>query len=224
MTGAIEEVILDEDVQYRVIGNVRPVGLCGSALIDLTAELLRHGIVTPEGLLLDPDHLLPDVPDKLRHRVVFGEEGPEFVVATTEESGTERPITVTHRDIRQIQLATAAIRATVRVVLHQVDLKPQDLDMFYVAGAFGNYLRPGNAQRMGLLPHDMDRARIAFVGNTSLAGAVRMVLSTKTRTLADTVARNTKHIELSQDPRFLDEYTQGMYFPICERDRQGARA
>jgi len=215
-TGAIEEIVIEDDVRVRVIGGARPTGLCGSALIDVSAELLRNGILSPQGMMLAGDDLPDDLPPKVRARVVDGEDGPEFVVVRAKQSGTGSAVTVTHRDFRALQLATGAIRAGISVLVKQIGLTPADLARVCVAGAFGNYIRPHNAQRMGLLPHQVDPSRIDFVGNTSLAGAKRVAMSRRARRRANELALHTEHVELSRDPNFQMEYMEAMFFPTEE--------
>jgi len=97
--------------------------------------------------------------------------------------------------------------------LRRADLGPGDLDRFLVAGGFGNYIRPENAQRLGLLPETVDPERFAFVGNTSLAGAKRAALSRGARVHAEAIARQVRHVELSLDVNFQMEYVEAMMFP-----------
>lgn len=211
--GAIEEITFGEDVTYSVIGGGKPAGLCGSALIDLVAHLLRAGILSSQGLLLDREYLPEALPPALAERVIPGEEGASFVIAGPAESAIGRAITLTPRDVRNLQLATGAIRAGISVLLGQAGLQPADIQQCLVAGAFGNYIRPGNAQRIGLLPHQIPPENIRFVGNTSLAGARRVTLSRAERAHADTLAMATRHVELSRDPNFQMAYMEGMFFP-----------
>lgn len=211
--GAIEEVRFEEDVRLRVIGDVAPTGLCGSALIDAAAELLRSGLLLSQGMLLPPDSLPDALPDALRARVVLEEDGPAFVLATADESGTGRPVILTQRDIRELQLATGAIRAGISILLKRAGLEVCRLGRLYVAGAFGNYVRLSSAQRMGLLPEGLDEARFEFVGNTSLVGARLAAASLGARRRAQTLARRAAHVELSLDPDFQMEFAMAMFFP-----------
>jgi uncharacterized 2Fe-2S/4Fe-4S cluster protein (DUF4445 family) len=217
--GAIEKVIFDPadsreaGVRINVIGNVPPVGLCGSALVDAVAELLRHGILMHEGLLLAPDQLPENVSIPLRERLIVTDNGPAFVLATAEESGIEGPVLLTQKDIRELQLATAAIRAGFNILLRRVGLDVRAIDRVLIAGGFGNFIRRSNAQRIGLLPAGIERHRIVFVGNTSLAGARLAAVSQNVRAHAETLARRTRHVDLSMDPAFQMEYIEGMFFP-----------
>ena len=170
-TGAIEKVVVDGRLRTNVIGNVPPVGLCGSGLIDVAAELLRHGLLTPQGRLQTPDQLPSDVLPDLAQRLVLHEGKVAFLLASAAETGGDRPIVLTQRDLRELQLATGAIRAGIAILLRQAGLGPKDLRRVLIGGGFGNFIRRSNAQRIGLLPCEIEHRRIRYMGNTSLAGA-----------------------------------------------------
>lgn len=182
--GAIEKVKLaGGDCIYNVIGNVEPAGICGSGLIDVTAELLNAGIVDSSG--------------RMNRR--------EFIVAGK--------IKITQNDIRQIQLAVGAIRAGINIILKKAGIKAADLKKVFIAGGFGSFIRRNNAQRIGLLPAEVSHEKISFVGNTSLAGAKLALLSIKARQRAEGLAKQTEHIELSADSDFQNEFANAMIFP-----------
>ena len=183
-TGAIEKVVVDGRLRTNVIGNVPPVGLCGSGLIDVAAELLRHGLLTPQGRLQTPDQLPSDVLPDLAQRLVLHEGKVAFLLAGAADipvcpgSGmSARPIVLTQRDLRELQLATGAIRAGIAILLRQAGLGPKDLRQVLIGGGFGNFIRRSNAQRIGLLPCEIEHRRIRYMGNTSLAGARLAALS-----------------------------------------------
>jgi uncharacterized 2Fe-2S/4Fe-4S cluster protein (DUF4445 family) len=211
--GAIEKVIVDGRFRTNVIGGTAPLGLCGSALIDLVAGLLRHRILTPEGRLCLPEELPDDVLPELRRRVVAGDGQVSFLVVPEAESGTGKPIVLTQRDVRQLQLASGAIRAGIAILLNRAGLRPDDLQAVLVAGGFGNFIRRSNAQRIGLLPGAIPRHRIRYQGNTSLAGARLVLVSVRARQLADQLARRTEHVDLSTDPGFQRTFADAMIFP-----------
>ncbi|MGB2822373.1 MAG: ASKHA domain-containing protein, partial [Phycisphaerae bacterium] len=200
-------------VEYSVIGGAEPIGLCGSALVDATAELLRSGIVNSAGRMVGPGNLPDGLPEALRRRVVLGAGGqPAFVLA---EGAAEDAldVTITQRDIRELQLATGAIRAGMVVLLRQAHLEVGDLQRVLIAGGFGSFIRRSNAQRIGLLPPGVDHGRILHVGNTSLSGAKWALASTDARRRADELARLAEHVELSQDANFQAEFAEAMIFP-----------
>lgn len=211
--GAIEKVVVADRLRINVIGNVAPVGLCGSALVDLAAELLRHGMLGSDGRLRTGDELPDELLDDLRRRVVIHNDQPAFMLATEAESGVDHPILVTQRDFRELQLATGAIRAASLILLRQAGLEPADLDHVLIAGGFGNFIRRSNAQRIGLLPRAIPRNRIRFQGNTSLAGARLAALSQTARRQAEALAAQTRHVDLSYDENFQTAFADAMIFP-----------
>jgi len=212
-TGAIERVAIDDDVRMEVIGGGRPVGLCGSGLIDLAAELLRLDIINPQGRMADADGLRQDLPDRVRRRVISHHDQNAFLLAGEEESATGAAIVLVQRDVRQLQLASGAIRAGIILLLQRAGLRPDDLAALLIAGGFGNYIRRTNAQRIGLIPDDVPRDRIRYQGNTSLAGARLVALSQHARRKAEELSRRTQHVDLSTDPGFYDAFADAMVFP-----------
>ena len=211
--GAIERVTVDGQVRTSVIGGGPPVGLCGSALIDLGAELLRHGIVTPDGRMSEPGELCDDVAPELRGRIVSHDGKAAFLVAAETETATGRRIVLTQRDVRELQLATGAIRAGIMILLRRAGLEPAELERVLIAGGFGNFIRRSRAQRIGLLPPEIDTDRIHYQGNTSLAGARLVALSRRAREQAEELARRTEHVDLSTDPGFQEAFAEAMIFP-----------
>ncbi len=212
-TGAIEQVTFTDDVVYQTIGDAPPVGLCGSALIDVVAELLRHGLLLGQGMLLDAESAPPEVPPALRERLIRDDDGPGFIIAHGAETASGDPVVLYQKDIREMQLATAAIRAGIVIMLRRAGVEIDDLDRLLVAGGFGNYVRCHNAQRIGLLPEKLEPRRFAFVGNTSLAGARQAARSLQARENAAAQARATAHVDLSLDLDFQEVYVQAMFFP-----------
>ena len=213
-TGAIEKVVFDDDVHCNVIGidNADPIGLCGSGLIDAAAGLLDAGLVTPEGRMLGPDELDASAPQAIARRLRPGDNGQgEFLLAASGASGGD--VTLTQRDIRELQLATGAIRAGIRILLKPASLECGDLARVLIAGGFGSFIRRSCAQRIGLLPTEIDHSRIRYVGNASLNGARWALLSTAARSRADQLARQTTHVELSMDTAFQTEFAEAMIFP-----------
>jgi len=207
--GAIEKIVIEDDIHCSVIDDAPPVGLCGSALIDAVAELLHHGIVSSRGKLLDADELPSSVPDALRRRLCTNAQGePAFLLAKGEAT-----VTLSQRDIRELQLASGAMRAGINILLKNAGIAAADLARIRIAGAFGSFIRRGNAQRIGLLPLEVERSRIQHVGNASLSGARWALLSTEARARAEELARATRHIELSRDPDFDIEFAMAMIFP-----------
>ncbi|MFQ6042124.1 MAG: ASKHA domain-containing protein, partial [Candidatus Poribacteria bacterium] len=208
--GAIESVSLNDDCEYKTIGGSEPKGICGSGLVDLGAELLRVGIVDATGRMLAPDELNDKISPHLRKRIVKNEtdEILEFVIAN---SGNNEPITLTQRDVRELQLAKAAIRTGIEVLLRQAELQLDDVDELYVAGGFGNYINKENAIRLGLIPA-MPLERIKFIGNAAFIGAKMSLISRDIRGRADKVARSVQHLQIADTPDFQTLYMESMMF------------
>jgi len=214
--GAIERVTWNpalRDIECQVIGGGVPRGLCGSALIDLLAILLETGVLRSDGRLAGDPGSLADVSPKFLERMTSFENQPAFVVSWDSQRGRDMPIVLTQRDIRQLQLASGAIRAGITVLLKQAGIRGPDLRAVYVAGGFGNYIRRRNAQRIGLFPNDIPRDRILYRGNTSLLGARMALLSLDAREEVESIAERTEHVDLSLDPDFRWAFAEAMIFP-----------
>jgi len=208
--GAIESVSLNDDCEYKTIGSVAPKGICGSALVDLGAELLRVGIVDAMGRMLDRNELNDKISPQLQQRIIRNEndETLEFVIA---RAANNDPITLTQRDVRELQLAKAAIRTGIEVLLRQAELQLDDIDELCIAGGFGNYINKENAIRLGLIPQ-LPLERIKFVGNAAFAGAKMALISRDIRERAENVARNTHHLQIADTPDFQTLYMESMIF------------
>jgi uncharacterized 2Fe-2S/4Fe-4S cluster protein (DUF4445 family) len=212
--GAVEKVVLDTDVHLGVIGNGAAAGICGSGLIDLVAELLRHEIISPEGHLRSSEELPAGLPPLLARRVRSDSNGQRlFVLAEPPGAPTSGTIALTQRDIRELQLGCGAIRAGISILLRQAGLSASDLKTVLIAGGFGSFIRRDKAQRVGLIPPKIDPQRIHYVGNVSLAGARWALLSLDARKHGEHLARRTRHVELSMDREFQAEFADAMIFP-----------
>ena len=187
-------------------------------MLDTAAELLLSGILEKTGRLLDPQELPPELPAGLASRVIEGPNGPEFVIARGTETRTGEPVALTQRDLREMQLAVAAIRAGITILLEEAGVRPRQLKRLLLAGGFGNYIRRSNAQGVGLLPSEIERRRIRFIGNASLAGAKRAAVSAASREVAARIARCTRHVDISRHPEFQTIYAEAMMLPDLTQD------
>jgi len=210
--GAIDNIVINDDLEYNVIGDQPPRGLCGTALIDLVAELLRVGAVDPTGRLLGPQEFPRRTPETIRRRVKEGENGYEFIIVPADEGQADGPIVLTQRDVRELQLAKGAIAAGLRILLREMGLGIEDLHRVLLAGAFGNFIRRSMAQRIGLLP-ELPHDRILFIGNAAGAGARMALLSKKCKEEANAISERTRYLELAGRPDFQTEFAEAMLFP-----------
>jgi uncharacterized 2Fe-2S/4Fe-4S cluster protein (DUF4445 family) len=203
--GAIEGIRLTPDgAELRVVGNTRPVGICGSGIVDAIAELRRTGRVNERG------RLRADAPGVRRGRQ--GRDRLEFLLAPAADTGNGKDIVVTQGDIDEIQLAKGAIAAGVRVVLQATGTDQDSVEEVIVAGAFGTYLNLDSALDIGLLPR-LPRARYRQVGNAAGAGAKATLLSLTERDRARRIAEHVNYVELTTFPGFQREFARSMLFP-----------
>jgi len=211
VTGAIEKFQIEPKgyrVNYKTIGGAKPIGLCGSAIIDVIANLLKCRFVDRNGTFTDSSLTQ-------RLKTVNGEKS--FVLVSNREGAT-RDIVVTQNDVREVQLAKAAIYTGCFTLMKKRNVRLRDLRKLYVAGAFGNYLNLENSKLIGMLP-DIPTELITFVGNAAGAGARMALISKKLRQTAASVSRKVDYVELALDPDFQMEFTSAMFFPHKDLDR-----
>lgn len=204
--GAIERVKINPKTlkaEYETIGDSKPVGICGSAMIDILAEMLRNGLLDRTGRF--QEKRFPRAFKKSEDTTIFN-------IAAYGDTGTGKDIVFTQRDVRELQLAKAAIYAGCWILMERRNVKAEDLERVYIAGAFGNYIEPANAKTIGLIP-DVSTNRIKFVGNTALAGAMMILKSRETRRIAEKTSEKVKYIELGADPNFNKEFSSALLFP-----------
>lgn len=208
-TGAIERVrFVDGEVEIRTIGEAEPVGICGSGLIDAVAELVSVGLLTSTGRFLRPEEALnAGVPASLSTRIKT-DGGAAFVLYYGKDG---RAITVTQKDVREVQLAKAAIAAGISILLSEMGIAAADLKRILIAGAFGNYIDTDSALTIGLLP-PVPPSRVRSIGNGAGAGASMALLSPSLRQEAGRIAEETIHVDLAVHTDFQTVYLNEMYF------------
>ncbi len=205
--GAIERVQITDRPIIQVIRGGNPIGICGSGLIDVVAEMLRLGIVDETGRMVEPENI--DLPDELRKYLRKDDEyGPHLVLF--EEN--DNKIIVNQKDVRQVQLAKGAIKAGVEILMRKLGIKLEDISEVLLAGAFGNYIRKENAIRMGLIPK-FPLEKVKFIGNAAAVGAKMALMSKEARDEAVLISKTTEYVELATDPDFQNEFMEAMMFP-----------
>ncbi len=216
--GAIQHVrISPTAVEIDVIGQQAPMGVCGTGLIDIAAALLDWGLLDETGRLCTGDELPETAPVWLRRRIVEHKGEPAFVLFdpatdTFEHDGSPRTLLLTQRDLRELQLAKGAVASACDILMRSVGRTYDDICCIHLAGAFGNYLRPATARRIGLLPN-VPLEKIEFIGNAASTGAKRALASMADRARAERLAQQATHIELAADPNFQMCYAEHMLFP-----------
>jgi uncharacterized 2Fe-2S/4Fe-4S cluster protein (DUF4445 family) len=204
--GAVQEVRIDKnkgELDYSTIGNKPPVGICGSGYITLLAELFKANIIDREGKF---------VISKSNPRFKKSKDGMEYVIAWAKESATKNDIVITQHDISNLIRSKGAIFSALLILAKKMGISFEDIQRFYVAGGFGNYLDVESAIWCGMLP-DVPSKRVKFIGNSSLAGARLSLLSYPAYMKAREIAQHMTYIDLSTDTEFMREYTAALFIP-----------
>ena len=207
--GAVDKVWLEgRRIKYSVIGNDRPVGLCGSGLIDALAVLLKAGIIDENGTILSGQEL-----PILFRSYVFEVEAEDAAPSTETSLAVHIApgVYITQEDIRKLQLAKGAIAAGIDILFKEYGCKPCDLDILTFAGGFGNYIDKASAAAIGLFPQELlDKAK--EVGNAAGNGAVSAALSQEAWERAMDISGDMRYIELASYPHFNEMYVEHMNF------------
>ncbi|MEW5814897.1 MAG: ATP-binding protein [Spirochaetota bacterium] len=201
VSGAIEKVkATGSGMEFLTIDDARPVGFCGSGIVDAIAILNQTGIINKHGRLVNTPGI---------HRV---SETPEYVLISGKESGTGRDITLTQKDVSEIQLAKAAIRTGMETLLKTAGITWEEVEEVIIAGAFGSHIEPASAVAIGMFP-DLPLIRFRQVGNAAGTGARLALLSRSKRTKAKEIAEKIQYLELMVQPGFKSSLAHNMYFP-----------
>lgn len=192
VAGAVDGLFWREDgrLTATTIGDLPPIGVCGSGIVDAAACLVRAGIADDTGALADE----------------WSEEGYPLAL-----SG-DGPLRFTQSDIRQVQLAKAAVAGGIATLLRERGIGYGDVDAVFLAGGFGSYLRPESAAAIGLIPAEL-LPKVETVGNAAGHGAVRLLLFKDELERVERFARSIRYVELSSDPYFSERFIEEMFFP-----------
>jgi uncharacterized 2Fe-2S/4Fe-4S cluster protein (DUF4445 family) len=215
-TGAIEKIRIDSatrEVDYAVIGKrgwanqhapgkLKPIGICGSAILDAVAQLYKAGVIGNNGAFANT----PNIPGLRK-----GETGvKEFLFVPGDETRTDRDIVLTQKDIRQIQLAKAALQGGCKILMNH--FKIDSINRIVIAGAFGLHIDKENALTIGLFPY-CPPENIIVVGNAAGHGAYLALVNRDKREEADRIARTVEHIELALEEEFQKEFIKSLALP-----------
>jgi uncharacterized 2Fe-2S/4Fe-4S cluster protein (DUF4445 family) len=199
-TGAIERLrIAGDSIQYQTIGEAPPVGICGSGILDALSQLYLAEIINDGGRMIK---------NHPRVRTYKGQR--EFVLVSKEERGGQPAITITQHDVRELQLAKAAIRTGIQVLLEANGCAEDEIKQIIIAGAFGTYIDVASAVTIGMLP-SLPLNRFRQAGNAAGMGAKLALISLSQRAEAQAVASRVKYIELASAPSFEPTFIQASY-------------
>ena len=205
--GAIEACEIDKDTMeptLTIVGDKgqKPVGICGSGIIDIISELFRCSIINARGLF-----------DREGERVKRDAHGMgRYVLATAEESETGREIAINEVDIDNFIRAKGAIFSAIDTLLNSVDMTPECIDKVYVAGGIGSGINMKNSVNIGMLP-DVDLDKYQYIGNSSLTGAYAMVMSDEANAKCTELGANMTYLELSTYPGYMDSFVAACFLP-----------
>lgn len=220
--GAIDTVRIDPaafEVEYTVVGHdaadrdnaVKPVGICGSGIIDAVAELLRAGLIGEDGAFVNK---------RKAARLRKNKSGVmEFVIAWASQTATGRDIIISQKDIRQIQLAKGALYAGCSILMQRMGVT--SVDRIVIAGAFGVHINKESALTLGLLP-PIRPDDIIMAGNAAGHGAYLALIDRTKRMEADIIARSVTHVELAAESSFQREFMNALNFPVTKQSRKKA--
>ena len=205
--GAVEACVIDGETMepaLSIVGEAdqRPVGICGSGIIDIISELFRTGIINAKGLFV-----------REGKRVMRDDHGmARYVLAWPGESETEREISINEVDIDNFIRAKGAIFSAIDTLLKSVDMSVDMIDRVYVAGGIGSGINMKNAVNIGMFP-DVDLEKFHYIGNSSLSGAYAMVMSDPATEKTTQVAANMTYLELSTYPGYMDSFVAACFLP-----------
>ena len=210
--GAVEAVTIDRETLEPTLSIVgkegqKPVGICGSGIIDVIAELYRTSAISAKG------HFVRE-----NRRILRDEHGMGcYVLAFSNESDTGREIAITEVDIECFIRAKGAIFSAIHIMLSSLDMDVSVLEHIYVAGGIGSGINMENAVRIGMFP-DVDRALFQYIGNSSLAGAYALVLSNAAEEKVHELASNMTYLELSTEPKYMEEFVAACFLPHTNKE------
>ena len=205
--GAIEACTIDPvtmEPTFTVIGDEgqKPVGLCGSGIIDVIAELFRCRIINPKGIFVREGK-------RIRHDA-YGMGS--YVLAFREDAGSVKDVEITEVDIDNFIRAKGAIFSAINTMLNSVDFDISMIDRVYVAGGIGSGINMKNAVNIGMFP-DIPLEMFTYIGNSSLSGAYAVLLSDEAQEKVHEVGANMTYLELSTTPGYMDEFVASCFIP-----------
>jgi len=211
--GAVEGVAVSaNEVRLQVIGNVEPIGLCGSGLVDAISGLVDIGLLDGSGRLLDADVARQRRPGLVDRLCVLGDERVFVLHWRGAVGDVANSVYLSQRDVRELQFAKAAIATGWNLLLEEFGADPTDIAQVLLAGSFGSFLSPASAMRIGLVPR-IPLLRVVSAGNVAGEGAKMTLLSLRERAGARTLLEEVRYVELSDRPDFNDRFVDLLAFP-----------
>lgn len=208
--GVIERVRIAPDsghLEYRTIDDLPPVGICGSGLIDLVAQLFLEGMIDVRGKY---------VPERCGDRLAHMDGTPQFVVVPSKSSGTGEALTLSQPDIDGLIRSKAAMYTILTTIADSVNVSLNGIRRFYVAGTFGSYIDPFSAITIGMIP-DLPLESYIPLGNTSVEGAAMVLLSAKAGEEIHRIRDRITYLELNVNQEFMNLFSAARFIPHTDR-------
>lgn len=209
IAGAINKVVFEKDsVSYTTINGAPALGICGSGLVDAIAGMLKLGLIESTGRMITRQEAEARFSTEIASRLREYSGKSCFMIAS-KETGAQRDIYITQKDIREVQLAKAAITAGVKVLMNECKADYCDIEHVYLAGGFGNYIDMDSAAAIGLIPGEL-RDKVVPIGNGALTGAKLSLKSSDYMADTSRIYKLIKYVELSSRPDFQDFFVDCM--------------
>lgn len=211
--GAISDVIFShkhkkiKDIELKVINNTEPEGITGGALAALISELKRFGIIEKTGRIKSKEELKNSLDDAILNRISSDKDGNTFIIY----SEKRRKIILTQKDVKEFQLAKAAIRAAIEIMKKILKITDDEISEVYLSGAYGNVFIPEKTVEAGIFPEDYSD-RIEYIGDTSYIGAKMALLSKDVRAEAEIISNSVEYLDLAGREDFQDEFSNWLNF------------
>jgi uncharacterized 2Fe-2S/4Fe-4S cluster protein (DUF4445 family) len=206
VSGAISKVALGKENIYSTINKASACGICGSGVLDIVSEFIKYKVIDETGRIQDEDEILNE---DVKKRIYEKDNKKEFLLEDNVKKG--EPIVFTQRDVREVQLAKAAVAAGIQLVIKEMGITNEDIHKVYIGGGFGNFMDTESALTIGMMPSEL-KGKIYSIGNCAGTGARLYLLSQKSREKALEIIKKASYIELSTRQDFQDYYIDSMMF------------
>lgn len=206
ISGAINTINLSKEKIYTTIGDIVPRGICGSAVLDMVSELLKYELIDETGRMADEDEFSKT---SLNGRMIYN--GNQKSIIIEEHSFVDHVVEFTQKDVREVQLAKAAVASGIQILIKEAGIGYKDIEKVFISGGFGSYMNIESALNIGLLPKEFE-GKISSIGSSAGVGAKLYLLSKQYRQKASEIAKMAEYIELSGRKDFQDYYMSYMMF------------
>ena len=210
--GAIEKISINPDTldpDYSTIDNVKPRGICGSAIVDIPAEMLKGKIIDVKGKINK---------EIQSNRIRKGKDGYEYVLVWGKDTTSKLDITISQKDIQEIILAKAAMHTGTEILMKKLDILEKDINKLFIAGAFGTHIDIENARTIGIYP-EIPLEKVKQIGNAAGTGSRMCLVSGLMRKIAEEISKKVEYIELAVQPNFQNIFLNSHYLPYADLAR-----